>query len=685
MARLYNAGVNAVKLKEAFGSDRKTMRNWGDALKSEDPERLIRVLAGRQAGRKLTTEIRAFVVMRFPSIYKENTYSYSKQVREEIEEVFGCKLCSETMRPLINELKKQLNDKGIEKEKREIDCESSDNLETLREEKTEETAFITSEFADAEKIDNRKGSPLSEIGTGGEIHFIRYLGILLFNREILKVAELMESHSWILKQWLVTLFLGAVNIEQTKLLDFNSLAWMLDRTLRSLRPQRLKLGKLACTDVIGKLYGMNADLVNIQNHSDFFFDPHTKHSMTHLKILKGWCGNQHFPGKALHMDFIHTCMGDPVYIGYADNFHDLRERFIETVNRFRTLLHIDSSCVLTFILDRGIYGKEMFEKIIAENNLHVVTWEKDYKPGSWDEKKVKGSFSMEVCRNKAEDIRKYDFRYMDQPWDKNTSMRLIRVLATNPKGRSIEVGVLTDDNKRPAEESLRLIFRRWLQENDFKYLEKHFGINQITSYASKTYKELEDQINDKQMKRGEYKALEKERGSVRTKLKSALLSEHQHPGRSSARLSKIDTLSLQDHQITQKMQETEKEMSRLEYLIKNDFYRLDVSSKKLMDVLKLIARNTFYKALKPFKEKYNNYRDDHAIFRNLTRADGVAISHEKVVEVYLYPTSHYPPKLHKIVEKILQLINANEPRMLDGSRRRIIVKLGGKEGIKLAN
>ncbi len=685
VARLYNAGINAVKLKEAFGTDRKTMSNWGDALKSEDPERLIRVLAGRQAGRKLTTEIRAFVGMRFPSIYKENTYSYSKQIREEIEEVFDCKLCSETIRPLIHELKKQLNENEIKTEKRETNGDSSDNQETVYEEDTEEIEVVTSELSDAKISGNRKGSPLSETGTAGEIHFIRYLGILLFNQELLKVTELMESHSWILKQWLATLFLGAVNIEQTKLLDFNSLGWLLDRTLRSLRPQRLKLGELACPDVIEKLYVMNADLVNIQDYSDFFFDPHTKHSMTQLKILKGWCGNQHFPGKALHMDFIHTCVGDPVYIGYADNFYDLRERFIDTVNRFRTLLHIDSSRVLTFILDRGIYGKDMFEEIILEKFLHVITWEKNYKQGSWDENEVKGSFSMEVCRNKLEDTKKYDFRYMDETWDKNASMRLIRVQATNHKGRTIEVGVLSDDSKRPAEECLRLIFRRWLQENDFKYLEKHFGINQATSYASITYKELEGQIEDKQMKSGEYKALEKERGALRAKLKSALLSEHKHPRKSSARLSKIDTLSLQEQQITQKMEETEKEVSRLKHLIENDFYRLDVSSKKLMDVLKLIARNSFYKALKPFKEKYNNYRDDHAIFRNLTRADGIAISHEEHVEVYLYPTTHYPPKLRNIIEELFQQINANEPRMLDGTRRKIIINLGEKTGIKLAN
>ena len=30
-----------------------------------------------------------------------------------------------------------------------------------------------------------------------------------------------------------------------------------------------------------------------------------------------------------------------------------------------------------------------------------------------------------------------------------------------------------------------------------------------------------------------------------------------------------------------------------------------------MDVLKVIARNAYYKALAPFKQDYDNYRDDH--------------------------------------------------------------------------
>ena len=114
----------------------------------------------------------------------------------------------------------------------------------------------------------------------------------------------------------------------------------------------------------------------------------------------------------------------------------------------------------------------------------MITWEKGYQPGQWQEQQEQGQFVIERARNRAQDLRTYHFRYLDRPWAKASGMRQLIVVATNPEGKSIEVAALTDDLQRPAMEVLKLIFNRWLQENDFKYEDKHFGINQITSYRT---------------------------------------------------------------------------------------------------------------------------------------------------------------------------------------------------------
>ena len=107
LARLFNAGVKATVLERVFGVDHKTMKRWGSALTSGDPELLVRVLAGREANRKLSLEIRSYIKMRFPIIYQETRYEYSKRIREEIERVFGKKISGETIRPLLKVAKEK--------------------------------------------------------------------------------------------------------------------------------------------------------------------------------------------------------------------------------------------------------------------------------------------------------------------------------------------------------------------------------------------------------------------------------------------------------------------------------------------------------------------------------------------------------------------------------------------------
>ena len=102
---LYNSGVKVKSLVEAFSLDKKTIKKIGDALKLDSPEETISILRGRENKKKLTEEVQAYIKMRFPTIYEGNKYSYSKAVLGEIKEIFGKEISSETIRPLLKELK----------------------------------------------------------------------------------------------------------------------------------------------------------------------------------------------------------------------------------------------------------------------------------------------------------------------------------------------------------------------------------------------------------------------------------------------------------------------------------------------------------------------------------------------------------------------------------------------------
>ena len=685
VARLYNAGINSGHLQEAFNVDPKTMRCWGRTLEGGDPIELIRVLAGRQAKRKLTIEIQSYARMRFSHIYPQNRRSYSQAIRAEIFEVFSVEISAESLRPIFGELRGSIfcETKGV-KEEGETPCDKPlpENTEIDGFEPQPQANYPTEPLFDEDPY--RKRSPLLSAEAAVNIQFSHHLGILFFSQILLRVEHMCEEFGWLLKQWLCSILLGAVNVEQSKLLDLDGLVQVIGRTQKSRHPQRLLLAELASTSIADRLYRLNAELVDADSCNDFYYDPHTKQYTGGKPILKGWCGSRHFADKALHMDFIHTAAGHPVYVSYDDNYADLRSRYATVIRAMRCALEMEEDRVLTLVFDRGIYGQETFDKIIENPALHIVTWEKNYSQGAWDALAQTGHFCMHRSRNRANDLKAYHFEYQSQPWSKNPAMHLIRVRATNPSGRTIELGILTDEAERPAQELIWLMFHRWLQENDFKYMEKHFGINQITSYASYSYEEIAKALEDRQMKSGEYKALEKERTQLRKKLKTELYNEHCHPSKSAPRTQRIKTLTDADEALAKTMKETDRETSRLDTLIQAQCRKLNTDSKKVYDALKLIARNAFYTELAPFKKAYDNYRDDHAIFRNLTRSPGLLTTTASQLIATLHPTAAHPPARRKLIEALFEKRNQTGLILPDGSRRRVQIELGKKEGIELA-
>jgi DNA-binding transcriptional regulator YiaG len=476
VARLYNAGVKGVALARTFQVDRKTMQRWGQALQSGDAEQLMRALAGRGGHRKLTPEIRAFARVRFPEIYQQSRAGYSQRLRAEIQRVFGVRLSGECLRPLLKglraELRQELRAPGAPP--------GNENRQTSGVGAPEPPALTAVEVPpELPRVAPappppppaiRKESPVlpGAAPAPSVVGFCHHLGVLLFSAVLLGVQTEVAAAGWLLKQWLATLLLGAVNIEQTKLLDFEDLHRLLGRTLRSLFAQRRQLTELASGTTASPLLRFNAQLVGAAQTRDFYFDPHTKHYTGMQPVLKGWCARLRWADKVLHSDFFHTAAGQPVYLECADNYQDMRERFAALWPRFRQAVGLPAEAVATCVIDRGIFSHEVFAKTLEASDHHLITWEKNFRAGPWDPKKCSGQYALERTRNDAQDKRVYRFEYLDQDWAKNPQMRQLIVRATNPQQRTVEVGVLTDDRQRAASEIIHLMFNRWTQENDFK-------------------------------------------------------------------------------------------------------------------------------------------------------------------------------------------------------------------------
>lgn len=470
VGRLHNAGVSLRVLQQTFQSDAKTIQRWGRALRSRDAEELLRVLEGRRASRKFGPEIKAYVRARWSDMVRERPYGIGKRLRQEIHRIFGVQLSQETLRPLLRELKREASVTTPPESSGQTTAEGLPQLGQNAPDDQAVSPEAWEKACDCAAADEEPEPATSwELEGAPQTLWCDHVGMLLMAPVLVAVAQVVDPPQALFKQWLGSLFSGALNIEQTKFLNWPDLSRLLGEVVRFPHPQRQELERVATQANIEALARFNAQQIGADSQSQFYFDPHTKHYTGEQNVLEGWCAAIRWADKAMHSDFIHTVSGEPLYFETTDNFADLRQRFFEVVQRCRQVMKWPEERVLSMVVDRAIFGKEVFEKVLADPALHLITWEKGYQRQEWPPSGgISGSMVIERTRNRADDVRSYHLEYWDRTWPKNEGLRQIVVQATNPQGRVIQVSILTDDKTGTAVVIIGLMFGRWVQENDFK-------------------------------------------------------------------------------------------------------------------------------------------------------------------------------------------------------------------------
>ena len=242
------------------------------------------------------------------------------------------------------------------------------------------------------------------------------------------------------------------------------------------------------------------------------------------------------------------------------------------------------------------------------------------------------------------------------------------------------------------------MFQRWLQENDFRYSILHFGINELTSRSYVSYSKLKGELKDREIESNQHKILRKKKqkltgdfgkllvkreqalsqyqktfriiedqiitvnqsiNSSSREKRSALEKEHRqliakqkrlttnHEKKKNTLNAKISKLTGILEKVKQDLLETKEKVSRLAQLEKEGYHRLDTRRKAFYDAIRISCRNIFFTLLGDFRPRYNNYRDDHVLLRELTRSTGVLIKRKNCLDIYLKPAMHFQPKTKK--------------------------------------
>jgi hypothetical protein len=398
VGRLYNAGVKVTTLEDTFNLDRKTIGSWGRAMRSRDPEVLQQVLLGRGASQKRTPAIDRYVVRRRSELLDEGCPEYRATLIREIETIFEVRLSGETIRKIVGGMK-GLEAPTSEHFERPGDPGINPIIPFSGETTCSPTAISTMGYlpenppqpscqAASGEIppppaapSPSKSSPPCWNPLTGDAQLCDHLGMLVFASALTTISQATNPPEPLLAQWLGSVLLGARNIEQTKYLNWEDLGTILGQTVRFPTTQRDELTRLATPATIDAVLRWNHQQLNLPDaDGDLYYDPHTAHYTGTQNILKGWCASIRWADKLINSDYIHTAQGHPIYFECTDSFDDLRGRFFPLIERLRASLQWSPQRVLTFIVDRGIYSNDVFNQVLADPNIHFITWEKVISP-----------------------------------------------------------------------------------------------------------------------------------------------------------------------------------------------------------------------------------------------------------------------------------------------------------------
>lgn len=130
----------------------------------------------------------------------------------------------------------------------------------------------------------------------------------------------------------------------------------------------------------------------------------------------------------------------------------------------------------TLFFDRGGYSKKCFS-FLSEKKMYFVTYLKNRKKERAIEK---NKFEKKIFIDEAGESYIYEIYESEKKWIKGRNFRIIIFLGTD----DLQIPIITSNPFLKPESIIYFLKKRWREENCFKYMIEHFGIDLLTSYKT---------------------------------------------------------------------------------------------------------------------------------------------------------------------------------------------------------
>ena len=359
-----------------------------------------------------------------------------------------------------------------------------------------------------------------------------------------------------------------------------------------------------------------------------YVDGHVKAYSGKRKLSEVWNSKRRMPLAGVLTHFVNDGQGRPLLFVTEEANLSLARAMPKLVEEIRKVL---GDRQFTVIFDRGGYEAQLFSWLRAQG-IDFITYQRG------DPKLAQERFRRQECRFEGKVVR---LQIAEDKVEVGASGPFRRITVRTPNGH--QTPILTSLTELPAVKVALLIFARWRQENFFKYMGEHMGLDQLLGYS---YQEADGgQLVPNPKRREADQELKAKRGQLaklRSDLGKAVLGEAadfdpKAKGPGIAQPGLIEQIRQLEAKITALLAQRSTLPSHvpLEQVGQRELMRLE--HKAIIDRVKMTAYNAEEWLLERLAPHYPNCHDIRLLLRSFAQISGEIRSTAKGVVVTLDP------------------------------------------------
>jgi len=642
-----SGGVKLIRLSELFGLGYQQCSNILQKYKRNGLEGIIEKTENSHFNRRIIDE----EVGMFILDQRAEGKAY-KEISEAIQFKFKKKIKLESIRSWVCRDKKQPVESKIKYIQRELFDDPSGEL-------TSDGKWKWNKYA---------GSFLLYAA-------IDWSGFLRSFDEHISDQNSKYGSSWQVRRVLLTLFflhaLRCKSIEQSKHLvgkDFSELVGG-----NFLRQQWLRYGVDGIVQDKGfnkAIEGYYKNLIELIDQRDdvYYTDGHFSTYYGKRKVPKGYDPRRQMGFRGRNTIFLHNTNGEVIYLFESPENTSLSNDIEKLVSDVEELgLKWKRK---TLVFDRGGYSQKCFKFLKSEKKMYFVTYLKHRKK----EKQVPNDFFKEIELT-TEDGEKLQYRIFEKEKrvTKYGTVRIVIFLADD--GRQIPV--ITNNPDIKMEEAVCFLQQRWREENCFKYMIEHFGIDLLTTYkveeapdkiierVNPSRREINREINQKK------RELEK----LRSELAQKIPEKGERSKETVEQFLKTESelkwkIKNAEVDLDSLMRRREKIPSKIEINLKDETVIIAQKRRLLINAIKAMNYNAEKWFQNEFAKCHAKQDETLSIIRNLWQQPGEVRIQDQKVEVRLRKLDS--PTMQASLDRVLKKLKENNYlRLPDGRWLRV--------------